>query len=184
DELSRSVQWAEKLVGLNPQSWDGLDSRGCALEDLAWLLRSRDRFETGYAQAVKDFDEAIGDQGQRSVARMHRGRTLFKWAEDKLRARRGFDDAMIRKAEADLATALQETEADAASIRAECHYWQARCAMLRHEANIGDAPALYAAAAKDFATALDFLGKPSASGWFEQAAIGLAYGHVHEAYRF
>ena len=98
--------FADKLLILDPGRLDGYDTLGCALEDMAWLLKDSDRFvkDGKYAQAVDAFSKVTTDLSTRATPWMHRGRCRFKWAQDALNqpGSTGLDGGLTAAAGADL----------------------------------------------------------------------------------
>ncbi len=188
--LADAVRWANALTRVGPDRVDGLDVRGCAEEDQAWLLKPADRFAANgaYARADQTFAAALPAAGARPEARVHRGRNLFKWAEDAFYARAAAapDEAKLAEAEKLFTTALEELgAAPRPATAAECRYWLGRLAVLRYlTAPDGPAkPRLYAQAVAEYAKAAGLTADPGAAGWADAVGQGLLLVHAVEGGR-
>jgi tetratricopeptide (TPR) repeat protein len=135
--LARSKARAEKLLELEPARNAVRETLACALEDQAWLVKSDKRFGADglYAQAIAEFTRALGGFGDRSKARLDRGRCRFKWAEDKFKSKEDggrLDEPLLGDAKDDLTEAVNA--APDSNDAVEAHYWLAQVERLRYKA--------------------------------------------------
>jgi serine/threonine protein kinase len=169
--LDASKDDADKLLELDPNRLEVYDTRGCAVEDMAWLRADDDRFGPNgiYAKAIDDFTKAIGGYGGRAAPWMHRGRCRFKWAEDLTRqpAATGLDDGLLTAAANDLNHVLEMTTDTAESL--EANYWLGKVALIRQSAPGVDPAALYRQAAESLRRTAELARSLHLTEWDETA---------------
>ncbi len=184
--LNSAKKYADDLLKLDRNRKEVYDTRGCTLEDMAWLREDPDRLgPTGkYAQAVDDFTKAIGGFGSRAAPYMHRGRCRFKWAEDESKkpGATGPDLALLTEAENDL-NLVFTLGADTPEA-AEAYYWKAQIARFRRDTSGGGEPAeLYAQAAEALKKSAELSQRLRLNDWAETALKEWAVAAYYEADR-
>ena len=188
--LDRAIAAADKLLALDPSRLDMCDTKGCALEDKAWLLAPPDRFaETGaYRLAVAEFTKALGGLNPRATAQMHRGRCLFKLAEDRVKNDRTLrPDALseiLSESKSDLSEAIGK--AGESSDALEAHYWRGKIEMLRYQQpslTPAQREQAYQAAASDFREARRIADKLQQNLWAEPITLEWALASQMELAR-
>jgi serine/threonine protein kinase/L-rhamnose mutarotase len=176
---------ADKLLALDPGRQEMYDTRGCAIEDMAWLRGDTDRFGPNgkYAKAIQDFTTAIGGFGSRATPWMHRGRVRFKWAEDALKqpGAAGLDDSLLTAAAFDLNHVLELTTDSAEAL--EANFWLAKLLLVRQNAPAADKADLYRQAAEAFRRAVDVALALHSADWHETALKTWSVAAYDEAYR-
>ena len=192
--LDEAEAYAKDLDQVDRDRNDGLVLLGCVYEDRGWLLREplllsvRCGSAGPYATADKYLNAAIKRQGGRyPLAEMHRGRNLFKWAEDQAQlgrwreqkeSQRKPDETRLKAAEDALAKADKTTET---------LYWLANISAIRYEATEqglrgGDADSLAKTAADAIGTVAGRTDTPSVA-WRRLALKQLLWLHMGEAHR-
>jgi serine/threonine protein kinase len=186
--LDDAKGFADKLLSLDSGRLEVYDTRGCALEDMAWLRKDADRLapKGKYFQAVDDFTTATGGVGARPAAFMHLGRCQFKWAEDAYysapAAGRKLDEERLAVADTSLEEVFSRTPESIEAI--ESHYWKAKVLQLRANADGGENKGgLYNQAAAEFKRSAALAAKLKVSGWEEEALKAGAVAAVSEASR-
>jgi hypothetical protein len=128
--LEQAKRYSQAALDLDARNLEAWETRGCVLEDVAWLLGKADE----YKAACDAFDRAK-DLGSLAAGKtkpwLGRGRTLVKWVEKDLG-----DGRPLAAAEARLKKAVEDlgvvTQWSAGSVEAaEAHFWQARIHGLR-----------------------------------------------------
>jgi serine/threonine protein kinase len=135
--LAKAVKYAGAITDLDQESKVAHDIRGCALEDMAWLLKNAEMF-SNYKEASIAFTAGTVGFGQRPQALMHRGRCQFKWAEDlilhppeKVAPATTLRDAKTRMASAVIDLTKAAKEERGTDIAIEADFWLARAAQLK-----------------------------------------------------
>lgn len=153
--LLEAVSWSRRLLDETQNNPDAFDSLGCALEDLAWLMKDANRFEDSkidgrYRAAEDAFDSAINPTGTgasflsldphlRAKAYVHLGRCRFKWAEELQHAGKTADAGKkLNQSLADLKKAQDLLAPNLAYERAECFYYLGRIAAFEKDRFVGD----------------------------------------------
>lgn len=187
DQLDDAKNFADQLLKLEPDLKVLYDTRGCALEDMAWLRRDADRLgDTGkYAEAVKAFTEAVGGLGTRPTPWMHLGRCRFKWAEDEYQQAGGtreLDEGLLGDASGNLDQAIQRSSGS--MVATESYFWKGKIALLRYlAADAAKKAALYAEAEAAFRDALPLARSLKAAAWAEVIQQQWAVAAFQEAQR-
>jgi tetratricopeptide (TPR) repeat protein len=166
--LADAERWSDKLLNMENGWLRAWDTKGCVLEDQAWLFKDDPRrfaLTGGYAAADKAFTTALKHKGNRAEALMHRGRNQIKWAEDLYEdgARQvPVDTGKLKAARADLEDALKQLAArPRPDLQAECHYWRAKAAVVEWlAARPADKADLFDTAAREFEAAAGFAARP------------------------
>jgi serine/threonine protein kinase len=182
--LEKADQDAKNLLAVDRTCLAAHDIRGCALEDMAWLVKGDGMFAK-YDQAVKAFTDGLGGFGARARARMHRGRCQAKWAADLSfsgKGEPGLVTELLDSAEADLNAALGKDRETVVAVEAE--FWQARAAELRWRlAPVSGKKAFYAQAAGSFKWAAEQAKKLGVAEWRAAALQFWALAAYNEANR-
>jgi serine/threonine protein kinase len=182
--LTAADQDAKNLLAVDRTCVAAHDIRGCALEDVAWILKGDDMFAK-YGEAVNAFTAGLGGFGARAKARMHRGRCHVKWAADLINSGKGKPgeaSGLLDNAAADLRAALLNDRESA--VAAEANFWQARVAGVRWQlAPIAGKRALYTEAGRSFNAAAELAKKLNAPAWRAAAMEFWALAAFDEAKR-
>lgn len=186
--LASAKTRADQLLALDPKRLEIRDTAGCALEDMAWLLRGPNRFGPNgqYAQAIEEFTQALGGFGERATPWMHRGRCKFKWAEDSYLSKAGpaLDENLLRDAQSDLAEAANRAGESVEAI--EARFWQAKIDRLRYRATDWRDPkrtTLHGSAVGQYDSALRLARELKNEFWAEPIAQEWAVAALEEASR-
>ena len=146
--VGEAITWGEALSTLERTRADGPVLAGCAWEDRGWLVRDPESLAdrvaeaTGpYATAEARFAAAAGrPHGDPARTAVHRGRNLYKWAEDQAQLvkwqaaatpKAAPPKARLEAAEAELTKAAGDKR-----FAAEAAHWLAEAATLRYEAAV------------------------------------------------
>ena len=186
--LDDAKGFADKLLALDSGRLEVYDTRGCALEDMAWLRKDADRFgpKGKYAQAVDDFTTSTGGLAARATAFMHLGRCRLKSAQDEfISAPNGngkLDEEQLTAADSSLDEVFARTPESLEA--AESHYWKAEIQLLRYAADGGMAKAaMYSKAAAEFKRAAGLAAKLKSAIWEEESLKAWAVAALNEASR-
>jgi hypothetical protein len=186
--LTSAKDRADRLLALDSKRLEIHDTVGCALEDMAWLLRGPNRFGPNgqYAQAIDEFNRALDGFGERATPWMHRGRCKFKWAEDSFVSRvgGGLDENLLRDSQSDLEAAVSRASDSVEAL--EAHFWQAKIERLRYRATDWRDPkraTFHANAVSQFDTALRLARELKNDFWAEPVAQERAVAALEEASR-
>lgn len=187
--LDRAIDLAQKLLDLDSARFDARDTKGCALEDKAWLIKPPDRFgeEGAYAQAIAAFTDALNGLDARAVAQMHRGRCKFKLIEDRVAndpAGRASADKLAEQladARSDLTDAIAKLDGNYEAL--ESHFWKAKIDLLRYRRGLGAPEKNYDDAATEFQSARKLAEKLGQQLWSEPITLEWAMAAIEEARR-
>src|SRR5262249_5563260 len=177
-----------KLLKLDSGRLEVYDTRGCALEDMAWLRKDADRLgpKGEYAQAIDDFTTATGGPRAGGAGVLAPGRWQVKWVEagynSAASADRKVDEEQLTAADTSLDEVFSRTPESIEGT--ESHYWKAQILLFRSAADAGmNKGGLYIKAAAEFKRAAALAAKLKAAGWEEEALKAWAVAAVAEATR-